>query len=71
MTKTKPVVFKKDARKRYGKGFSRDELKKAGLNIKEAIKHSILIDPRRKTVHKENITTLRKLLKDKGKKLKS
>ena len=71
MTKTKAVVFKKSSQKRYGKGFSRDELRKAGSNIKEAIKHSISIDPRRKTVHKENITTLRRLLKEKGKKLKS
>ena len=71
MTKNKAIIFKRDNQKRYGKGFSHDELKKAGSNIKEAIKHSISIDPRRKTVHKENITTLRRLLKEKGKKLKS
>lgn len=60
---TKPVVFKKNKKRRYGKGFSRDELKEAGLTFKEALKIKIPIDLRRSTTHKENVNTIKQILK--------
>jgi ribosomal protein L13E len=67
MMTIKPVVFKKDGKERHGRGFSREELKKAGLSLREALKLSIPVDSRRKTAHKENVSTIRKFLKSKKK----
>jgi large subunit ribosomal protein L13e len=50
-----PKVFKTREKKRNGKGFSREELKKAGTNMNEAVKLRIPVDPRRKTAHDENV----------------
>jgi len=63
MTLIKSIVFKKDGKKRYGKGFSREELKKANLGLREALKLSIPVDSRRKTVHEENVSTIKGFLK--------
>ncbi len=60
MTSIKPIIFKKDGKKRCGKGFSREELKKARLSLREALKLSIPIDSRRKTIHEENVNTIKK-----------
>jgi len=60
---TKPVVFKKNKKQRYGKGFSQDELKEAGLTFKEALKIKIPIDIRRSTMHKDNVHTIKQILK--------
>jgi ribosomal protein L13E len=60
---TKPVVFKKNKKQRYGKGFSRNELKEAGLTFKKALKIKIPIDLRRSTAHKENIHAIKQILK--------
>jgi ribosomal protein L13E len=65
MTAIKPVVFKKGGRQRYGKGFSREELKKAGLSLKEASKLGIPADSRRTTVHEENINVIKGFLEGK------
>lgn len=67
MTLIKPIIFKKDGKKRYGKGFSREELKKARLTLREALKLSIPIDSRRKTFHEENVNTIKRFLKSKKK----
>lgn len=67
MTTIKPIVFKKDRKQRYGKGFSREELKKARLNLREARKLGIPVDSRRKTAHKENVNTVKGFLKNKKK----
>jgi ribosomal protein L13E len=63
----KPLVFKRDGRKRYGKGFSREELKKAGSNLGEASKLGIPADFRRRTFLKENVNVIKKFLKTKKK----
>lgn len=70
MITVKPIVLKRDGEQRHGRGFSREELKKAGLNLREALKLDIPVDSRRKTAHKENINTLRRFLKRKKKKSK-
>lgn len=67
MITVRPIVFKRDGEQRYGRGFSREELKKAGLNLREALKLDIPVDSRRKTAHKENVNTLRRFLKRKKK----
>jgi len=67
MISIKPIIFKKGGKKRCGKGFSREELKKARLSLREALKLSIPIDSRRKTIHEENVNTIKELLKNKKK----
>jgi len=67
MTLIKPIIFKKGGKKRCGKGFSREELKKVGLSRREAVKLSIPIDSRRKTIHDENVTTIKGFLKSEKK----
>ncbi|MEB3799262.1 MAG: ribosomal protein L13e [Desulfurococcales archaeon] len=51
---------------RYGKGFSKGELSEAGLTIKKALKLGIPVDPRRRSVHPENVETLKAVLQEKG-----
>jgi len=58
----KPKVFKKGGRQRCGKGFSREELKKAGLSLKEALKFGIPVDSRRRTIHEENVEVVKTFL---------
>ena len=48
-----------------GKGFSPDELKKAGSSLTEAVKLRIPVDPRRRTVHDENVEALKPVLDEK------
>jgi len=62
MMAIKPIVFKKGGKQRYGKGFSREELKKAGLNFKEALKLGVPVDSRRRTVHEENVNAIKGFL---------
>ena len=51
----KPQILKHDGKRRKGRGFSREELKKAGLNLQEARRIEVPIDFRRPTVHDENV----------------
>ncbi len=62
MITAKPKVLKKGGKQRYGKGFSREELKKAGLSLREALKLRIPIDSRRKTIHEENVEVIKNSL---------
>jgi large subunit ribosomal protein L13e len=55
-----PIVISK-GKKRKGKGFSLEELKLAGISIKEAKKLKIYIDKRRKSVYEDNVEFLKKL----------
>lgn len=57
----KAIVYR-GMRKRAGKGFSREELKAAGLSFKDALKIGVPIDVRRRTSHKENIEALKNYL---------
>ncbi|RLI16221.1 hypothetical protein DRO41_02430 [Candidatus Bathyarchaeota archaeon] len=63
MQTIRPKVFKKYGKQRHGRGFSREELKKAGLSIKHALKLKIPVDPRRRTFHEENTKMLKNFLK--------
>jgi len=62
MMALKPKVFKKDGKQRLGKGFSREELKKVGINLKDALKLGIPIDSRRSTAHQENVNAIKGFL---------
>jgi large subunit ribosomal protein L13e len=62
MSVVKSKVFKKGKKQRCGRGFSREELKKAGLNVKEALRLHVPIDSRRRTVHEENVEAIKNFL---------
>jgi large subunit ribosomal protein L13e len=62
LTDARPTVFKLEGKQRLGRGFSRDELAKAGLSLKDALRFGIAVDARRKTVHDENVETVKALL---------
>ncbi len=62
MIALKPKVLKRGGKQRHGKGFSREELKKAGLSLKEALRLRIPIDSRRRTTHEENIEVIKTFL---------
>jgi ribosomal protein L13E len=60
----KPIVFKRQRKRTYGRGFSSGELKKAESNLVEALKLHIAIDTKRRTAHDNNVETLKVLLKE-------
>ncbi|MFB3890132.1 MAG: ribosomal protein L13e [Candidatus Bathyarchaeia archaeon] len=55
----KPVVTMRSGKKRTGKGFSPDEIHKAGITATETRKLKIPIDRKRHTAHDQNIETLK------------
>lgn len=55
----KPLILKGNGKKRLGKGFSPEELEKAGLNLQEARKVKLPIDFRRRTAHEDNIEAIK------------
>jgi ribosomal protein L13E len=59
----KAIVKKKTGKTRNGKGFSRDELREAGIDFQKALRLHLQIDQRRKTKHTENVKALKRLLK--------
>jgi len=71
MMAAKPKVFKKGGKQRQGKGFSREELKRVGLSLKEALKFGIPVDSRRRTAHEENVEAVKTFLGSKKAKFKS
>jgi len=59
MHHVKPKIFKPDGKQRSGRGFSRDEIGKAGLNSTEAVRLGLPVDFRRKTAHDENVEAVK------------
>lgn len=57
-----PMVARKDGKMRIGKGFSKSELREAGLDFKQALRLTIPVDLRRETKHEENVNALRQHL---------
>jgi len=55
----KPEILKSDGKQRSGRGFSTEELGKAGLNLAEARRIEVPVDKRRKTVHDQNVEALK------------
>ena len=64
MMAKRPKVSEKRGRRSPGKGYSPDELKKAGLSMSEAVKLHVAVDPRRKTAHDENVEALKTFLQE-------
>jgi large subunit ribosomal protein L13e len=62
MMKIKPRIMRKAGKQRDGKGFSRNELKKAGTSFAEALKLGIPVDRMRRTEHEENIQAVKSFL---------
>ena len=54
----------KDEKPRKGRGFSRDEITKAGLSVKDARDMDLIVDLRRKTTYDENIEALKQYMDD-------
>jgi ribosomal protein L13E len=55
----RPKVLKPDGKKRNGRGFSPEELKKASLNPAKAKRLEVPIDRRRKTAHDQNVEAIK------------
>jgi len=55
----KPMILKPDGKQRSGRGFSPEELEKAGLNPAEAKRLKIPVDKRRKTAHDQNVEAIK------------
>jgi len=71
MNVIKSTVIKRNGKQRYGKGFSREELKKTGLSVKEALKLGVPVDLRRRTVHEKNVESVKDLLESRKTESKS
>ena len=55
----KAVITKQNGKKSTGRGFSPNELKKAGINKQQTKQMSLPVDVKRKSVHDENIATIK------------
>jgi len=55
----KATITKQNGKESIGRGFSLNELKKAGLTKQDAQKIGIRLDVKRKSEHEENIATLK------------
>jgi large subunit ribosomal protein L13e len=65
-----PVVkSSKTTHPRRGRGFSVEEISQVELSMKDARSMGLIVDPRRKTSHEENVEALRQYIKDLGEKV--
>lgn len=55
----KAIITKSNDKKAESRGFSRTELKNAGLTKQDATKMGIPLDLKRKSAHDENVETLK------------
>lgn len=53
------VSGKKGFERRSGRGFSRGELKEAGVNLHQAMKIDVAVDRRRRSVNSKNVELLK------------
>ncbi len=51
---------------RFGRGFSREELKKAGCLSAQIMKLGFRVDSKRRTVHEDNVEMIKKLIKERA-----
>jgi ribosomal protein L13E len=70
MITAKAKVIKRPAKQRDGRGFSRNELQKAGSNPTEALKLHIPLDLKRRTLHEENVACIKNILTSRRKQSK-
>jgi len=55
----KAIITKRNGKKSESRGFSLTELKNAGLTKQDAMKIGIPLDVKRKSMHNENVETLK------------
>ncbi len=55
----KSAVTNQKGKQKRGKGFSPNELKQAGVSKQQARKLKMPVDMRRKSVHEENVATIK------------
>ena len=55
----KPTITKQNGKQSIGKGFSRTELEKAGVNKQQAKQIGLPVDFKRKSSHDENVQTIK------------
>ena len=53
------VARKRSYEKHAGRGFSRGELKEAGITARQALKIAVEVDTRRRSVHGDNVDLLK------------
>jgi ribosomal protein L13E len=58
-------VVKSGGKERFGRGFSRRELAKAGLTIADALRLGVPVDLRRRTVHDGNVDVVKAFFEEK------
>ena len=71
MSTSEPKIVKREGKQRVGRGFSREELKKAGLSDKDALKLHVRVDLKRKTAHEENVEAVKAFFESKKKSAKA
>jgi ribosomal protein L13E len=59
MHHVKPNIIMARIKHRAGKGFSREEMEKAGVNANDGQRFELPVDKRRKTVHDDNVETIK------------
>ena len=62
MVPVEPKVFKTGGKQRRGRGFSREEIRKAGSSTPEALRLGVPVDFKRRTAHEENVEALKTFL---------
>ncbi len=59
MHNIKPTITKQNGKLKPGKGFSKNEIKEAGITKQQAKQLKLPIDQRRKSTHENNIQTIK------------
>ena len=59
MHQIKPTIKKRNGKHKMGRGFSPDELAKAGVNKLQAKQMGLSVDFRRRTAHDANVATIK------------
>lgn len=59
MHRIRPVIQKQNGKQKIGRGFSPDELAKAGVNKLQARQMGLSVDFRRRTSHDANVETIK------------
>lgn len=65
MATAEPKVFKAGRKQRQGRGFSREEIRKADSSSAQALRLGLRVDSKRKTIHEENVEALKAYFADK------
>lgn len=62
----KPTITKQNGKQKLGKGFSPDEIKQAGISRQKAKQMGLPVDKKRKSIHDDNVKSLKEHAKPKS-----